>query len=87
MTNFFLQATVFGLCIYLCCQGNIFNSVDAQNTRMVTDLVKDWAELPFTKITVQDEMCDVDTKPVFSRVWGGTEQGCWVENTLYWNGN
>ena len=54
---------------------------------MVTDLVQDWETIPFTSIKVQSDNCDYTTKSVFTRVWGGTEDGCLVENTLFWNSN
>ena len=52
---------------------------------MVTDLVRDWKVVPFTEIEVSEERCDYDKVPVFESTWSGTEPGCRVYNTLYFN--
>ena len=79
------QMIIMVLGIVLTIQMSQVGKISDQNTNTVTQITDDWMTIPFTKIVVTDDKCSSGADSVFTRRWGGTEQGCLV-NKLDWMG-
>jgi len=79
--HLFTAATSVGICIVL-----IITSVwvireeqkEIPDLSVVAQIAEDWSQLPFVSIRVSETACRASEKPVFSRVWLGTLDGCLV---------
>ena len=69
-------------CAVLAMLGHAFE-VSAVDVSSLEQVVHDWSVRPFVEMKTMTEPCHVNGyEDVFERIWGGTENGCKVGNSI-----
>jgi len=71
-----INVTIITLSSIMLNRVNVVNEFSTVNLDVVEQIESDWVAVPFVEIVIDENDCPADTEAVFSKTWGGTEEGC-----------
>jgi len=75
-----INVTIITLSSIMLNRVKVANELSTVNLDVVEQIESDWIAVPFVDIVIDENACPAETEAVFSKTWGGTEEGCLIQN-------